>query len=135
MGGDQGGRSGAARPDDERVAELGPGRELHRGPVAQHRHRQHQITVVHLHRTVLLPVLIGVVRVAAVGAVGVEVTSDVVEVGVVVMLLEAFGVIQVAATAAASGSYLKLALEFDVLPHAQAVVRLVAEVHRRIVLN
>ena len=133
MGGDQGGRSGAARPDDERVAELGPGRELHRGPVAQHRHRQHQITVVHLHRTVLLPVLIGVVRVAAVGAVGV--ISDVVEVGVVVMLLEAFGVIQVAATAAASGSYLKLALEFDVLPHAQAVVRLVAEVHRRIVLN
>ena len=130
MGGDQGGRSGAARPDDERVAELGPGRELHRGPVAQHRHRQHQITVVHLHRTVLLPVLIGVVRVAAVGAVG----ADVVEVGVVVMLLEAFGVVGVAAETA-SRRDLKLSLQFDVLPHAQAVVRLVAEVHRRIVLN
>ena len=88
---------------------------------------------MHLHRTVLLPVLIGVVRVAAVGAVGV--ISDVVEVGVVVMLLEAFGVIQVAATAAASGSYLKLALEFDVLPHAQAVVRLVAEVHGGVILR
>ena len=46
----------------EWVAELGPGRELHRGALAQHRHRQHQFPVVDCHCPVLLAVLVVVAR-------------------------------------------------------------------------